>query len=327
MFKLEQNNNEVVGLDIGSSSVKMTQLRKDDTGYSVVAAAKADIINGSGPALKANIINAIGQCFKTTSIETRNAVCGLCGPDVVVRGFKFPPVPQEQIEQAVLLEARQVCPLDLDSSTVDYQVITSNGQQNTDSTAPKAVKGILVVATNKAIQRITQLTAEALTTCVMMDVDDLALLNCFAECEKPDTNSAIAVIDVGKSFATLSILGNDGIPFIRTFTNEMTAEADSFDSGGGVESPSQKLIVGINETLRYYSMQPEASPIERIFVCGGFALAEDFIELLDRNLFVKAQAWNPFSKMRCNHDIPGADLLKTAGPAMAVAAGLAMRSI
>jgi Tfp pilus assembly PilM family ATPase len=89
----------------------------------------------------------------------------------------------------------------------------------------------------------------------------------------------------------------------------------------------QKLIVDVTETLRYYNAQEKSTFVEKVFVCGGFSLVEGFVELLDSRLPAKAVLWNPFDNMRCNAGQPCKDILAKRGPAMAVAAGLAMRSV
>jgi Tfp pilus assembly PilM family ATPase len=81
------------------------------------------------------------------------------------------------------------------------------------------------------------------------------------------------------------------------------------------------------ETLRYYAAQPESNFVEKIFVCGGFAAVKGFVELLDKRLPAKVVLWNPFEKISCVGGRSCEKTLKEDGPAMAVAAGLAMRSI
>ena len=115
LLKLAQS--EVLGLDIGSSAVKLIQLSKDNSGYIVRAAGIADIVNvteGESNDREINIGNAIHECLKSSGVQTRMAVCGVCGPEVAVRYFKFPLLSHEEIEGAVLLEAEQVCPFNVD---------------------------------------------------------------------------------------------------------------------------------------------------------------------------------------------------------------------
>jgi len=365
-FKLEHH--EAFGLDIGSSEVKLIQLRKNDTGYTVTAAGIAAIAAGedSKNHREINTIRAIRECLESARIQTPLAVCSVCGPEVAVRHFKFPPLPPEEIEGAVLFEAAQVCPFNVYDGPVDYQVIP-DGKDN--------VSGVLVAATNKLIKSKVQLAKNASLDCVLMDVDGLALLNCLSEYEKGHTGSAgsktletsapllartsdgagrttTAILNVGGDYTTLAIMG-ENMPFIRDMAytsndivkhiaveNDISTERTwkilfgregptepPITLGDSLEKACQKLITDVTETLRYYTAQEKSAIVEKIFVCGDFAPVEGFVELLDSRLPAKASVWNPFDKIRCDAGQSCEDILQKNGPAMAVAAGLAMREI
>ena len=159
------------GLDIGSSEVKLLQLRKHGHNYRVVAAtagieAGEGDYDDSGP----ETFRAINRCLGAIGGQTQFAVCSVCGPEVAVRCFKFPSLPANEIAGAVLLEAAQVCPFNTNDSTVDYQLIP-----NGDGDA----RGVLVGATNEVISGKEELVQSAALKCVLVDVDGLALLNCY----------------------------------------------------------------------------------------------------------------------------------------------------
>jgi type IV pilus assembly protein PilM len=206
----------VIGLDIGSSEVKMVQLHKYKGGYAVTAAGAVEIEanKDNNGQREANTTKAIRECLRTAGTQTQMAICGVCGPEVAVRYFKFPSLPPEEIEGAVLLEAAQVCPFNVGDDTVDYQLISDGGDN---------VTGVLVAATNKLIQRKKRLIENASLKCVLMDVEGLALLNCVSELEPNGSKGAnesgtIAVLNVGNSHTTLAIMGDNGLPFIRDIT-------------------------------------------------------------------------------------------------------------
>jgi len=360
LFNIEET--PVLGLDIGSSAVKIVQLCKDNANYKVTAAGIVDIADGTeadkNRKEQANTLRAISQCLQSTGTQTQLAVCSVCGPEVAVRYFKFPSLPPEEIQGAVLLEAAQVCPFNIDDSAVDYQLIP-NGQDSTS--------GVLVAATNKLIKRKTQLAKNASLDSVLMDVDGLALLNCFSEYKKgflfrkksqnevpePESLRTTAILNVGSSFTTLAIMGDNNLPFIRDMAyagndiieeiateNNVSAENVSkalsgcedtdqlqLEPGDSLDKACQKLITDVTETLRYYTAQEKSSIVEKIFVCGGFALVKGFVELLDKQLPAAAVLWNPFDKIRYDASQPYQHILKKNGPALAVAAGLAMRPI
>ncbi|MCH8118934.1 MAG: type IV pilus assembly protein PilM [Planctomycetes bacterium] len=349
---LDFTKTEVLGLDIGSSAVKVVRLRKDDGGYAVTAAGFAEIapttsfceVNGGGEEDNnhQNTIKAIRECFESVGRKTKLAVCGISGPEVAVRDFVFPLLSTEEIDGAVSFEATQVCPFNAADSAVDYHLIP-NGDDKT--------RGILVAATNALIKSKVQLTKETALKCVLMDVDGLALLNCFNGLTDESKRSTTAILNVGGSGTTVAIMGGNGRPFVRdmTFGGDNIIKQIAADKGistedikgilfgdstavqmelhNNFEKACQRLIVDVSETLRYYATQEQSTPVEKIFVCGGFALVRGFVELLNRRLGVEAVLWNPFEKIRCDAGQQFGDIVDKRGPALAVAAGLAMRSV
>lgn len=348
-LSLTLRQNEVVGLDIGSSTVKLVQLRKDEAGYAVTAAGIANVApyGEDNNLRRINTVRAIRECVRITGVKTRYAVCGISGPEVAVRDFRFPSLPAEEVEGAVLLEAAQVCPFNTEDGAVDWQLIADGGG---------GVAGILVAATNLLIRRKVQLAKEASIDCVLMDVDGMALLNCFSEIEKAEPGQTIAILNIGSTYTTLAIMGENCWPFIRDIRytgndivgqiaeeNNISADdvkgilfADSTEARtklhDSLGKACEKLIVDVTETSRYYKTQEKTATFEKLFVCGGFAMVKGFMELLNTQLPVKSMLWNPFDKIRCDvghgaRAVLQKNILAKNGPAMAVACGLAMRTI
>ena len=351
---LSFTKSELLGLDIGSSAVKAVRLRKDGTGYAVSAAGIAEIapaasfceaddgIKDHDNHRKIDIIKAIGECLASTERKAKLAVCGLSGPEVAVRDFEFPLLSTSEIGGAVSFEASQVCPFSAAESTVDYHLIP-NGDDKT--------RGILVAATNALIESKEKLAKESALKCVLMDVEGLALLNCFKGLDDESQKSTTAILNVGSSGVTVAIMGGNGRPFIRdmSFAGDDIIEQIAADkvmstedvkgvlSGDSTEPQMEfhdslekaclKLTVNVSETLRYYAAQEQSTPVEKIFVCGGFALTKGFVELLNSRLEAEAILWNPFEKISCDAAQQLGDICDKRGPALAVAAGLAMRTV
>jgi type IV pilus assembly protein PilM len=346
-FSCEQT--DVLGVDIGSSQVKLVELRKEVSGYTVTSASVTAIAESGedGAEKKASVAQAIADCVRSAEPRTRMAVCGVCGPEVAVRDFKFPALPKEEIEGAVLLEAAQVCPFNIEDGAVDYQLMPDAGGD---------ACGVLVAATNKLIKAKTRLANGADLQCVLIDVDGLAILNCFGEVEcgapKGEKGWTAAILNVGSSYTTLAIQGSDGLPFVRDIAyagkdivehianrNNVSKEAATERLFGGGHAGSEievsqsmgeacrKLVVDVTETLRYWSVQEKHAAVEKIHICGGFATADGFVELLDSQLPARALLWNPFDKVRCAKGCACDELISKKGPSLAVAAGFAMRSI
>lgn len=341
--------NETLGLDIGSAAVKIVALRKNSDGYSALAGGISEVkaVQDDVMRHRINTVKAVRSCFVRTRVKRKLAVCGVSGPEVAVRDFELPLLLAEEMTAAVALEASQVCPFPAGASAVDYQLI-HNGTDNAD--------GILVSAMRSLIADKRQIARDAHLKCVMMDVDGLALLNCFQglaknEYEDTETCETVAILNVGHSHTTLAIMDADGKPFIRDITyageeilrqimKENGAPAETVKeilSGGSAATElgldeslaraCQKLVSDVNETLRFHTAQGKSQSIDKLHVCGGFALAGGFIEILNRQISAECVLWNPFEQMHCNPNRKYKDVFAKRGPALAVAAGLAMRSI
>lgn len=352
--RLFYGKRDVFGLDVGSSYVKAVQLRQDEEGYSLITAGYTEIAQDGGDdrAKISNTISAIRQCIKSAQIKTKYAVCGIRGPNVALRRFRFPAMEAEEIDEAVLSEAEQACPFEQGQFIVDYQLFNNSSGSMNGSGNPQdsEIRGMLVAATMDFVGHKSQLVKAASLNCVLMDVDGLALLNCFSECERHEGTDATAVICVGSKFTNFAILSGDGIPFVRDIPHAAdeiinnvankhnvssqvvrdilngSSDKKITEFKGSMESACARLTGDIAQTLRYYSAQ-EGQGVGRIFVCGGFARAKGFIELLNRQLPTEAVLWNPLEKMCFDSAAHGIEIVKEHGCGLALAAGLAMRTI
>ena len=363
--RLLYGSKDVFGLDVGSSYVKAVQLRqdepppsegRDERGYSVVTAGWTQIAqDGADDRAKIdNVVEAIRKCIKSAQIKTKYAVCGISGPNVALRRFRFPAVGAEEVETAVLSEAQQACPFEQGQFIVDYQLFENNTvgdlAEANNSQKSRAIRGMLAAATMDIIGHKSQVVRAASLNCVLIDVDGLALLNCFLECEKRERGEPTGIICVGSKFTNFAILGVDGVPFVRDIghaADEIVADIankqnvssqvvrDILDGSsdkniaefeGSMERACVGLTGDIVQTLRYYSAQ-EGQTVRRIYVCGGFARAKGFVELLDSQLPAEAVVWNPFDRMHFDGSGSSAKMLKEHGCRLALAAGLAMRTI
>ncbi len=347
---------DIFGLDIGVSCVNAVWLRKDEGDYRVIAAGRKRVAHASRGQLApdALIIKAIRECVKSVKIKTKYAVCSLSGNDIALRRFEFPVVSDDELANAVLFEAEQVCPFEEGQFIVDYQLMNNNrlGSKKLDDQSSDGLTcGILVAAMADVIGHRNQLVRKAALNCVLMDIDGLALLNCYLECEKQEAGKTTALLHIGDSFSNLVILPDGGLPFVRDIPHAATeiigrvstehvspdAIRDTFygwrQDGrhdqtirSGMAAACTPLIAEVTETLRYYALH-EGQAVDKIFVCGHLGAGQDTCELLDARLSPKVVLWNPFEKMRCDSNCRGFDIIKAHGPSLALAAGLAMRTI
>ena len=353
---LNRQKIELAGLDIGSSTVRLVRLNKSDDGYALIAAASEPIVAcpDDEAQQRQNCVDAIRVCLKKAELKNGSVVCGISGPEVVVRGFTFPPLPDKAVEQAVQMEAQQVCPLDMKHSALDFQLIESAQMASADGAAKAAARqGVMAVGTESAILERTELLTQSGAKAAIVDVNALALLNCLNELESLSERETVAVIDIGNALTNVVIYGCEGLPFVRDINiagahiiqeisrqTELAEDqirqaltqnqsSDQLDSNLllAMNNAIGPLVNAINETLRFYSFQEKTSGVDRIFLCGGFVLIDAFVEFLTDAVSTPIALLNPFSTIQYDPNASGNKGLEKDGPAFAVAAGLAMRTL
>ncbi len=373
----------LIGLDIDSSSVKMVRLRRRSDGYTVVGASVSEVAPwGDDPDLhRANTIEAVRTCFEGLGPGKKLAVCGLRGPDVVVRGFEFPALPPEETQGAVELETSQMCPFGMDDGALDHQVIPTAIADHDGKT-----RGFWVAANRGLVEDRQQLVREAGLQCVLMDVDGLALLNCLEHtadgrgwgCDARDghvgeqttpqdptderhaprdengshlDDGRPVLLDMGDSHASIAVVDHACRPFVRDVSSggyeimwQMAREmrlsldevrdallgegqSDMADFDRSLERVCSRLLEDIVTTLRYFAAQNRSTRVNRMLVSGSFAKARGFVDLLAAKLPIDVVLWNPVGKMARDVDTSAETVLEKAGPALTVAAGLALRTI
>lgn len=237
-----------VGLDIGSGAVKMIQARRTGEQFNVIAAAIADVSQQKITAVgyKAAAADAINDCLEQAICPYGDkilAVSSISGPEVIVRTFDFPPIPEEDIKNAVELEASQVCPVDIKQCALDYQILNGNAEYDYQNETQKGhpadqekvydintlsnngrIKGILVAAPKNLLESRVELLKSTGTHCCLLDVNPLAALNCFhiseplAQKNKDISLNSAALLDIGKNSTNIVITDCNNIPFVRDFS-------------------------------------------------------------------------------------------------------------
>jgi len=345
---LDFSGRTFAGLDIDDRSVKAVQLQKDSDGYSVTAAGffntKLLRLDEFGDPQQVTI-EAIRRCVEMSEIKGGRVVCAVDGPDVSVRAFNLPSMGESEIEGAILTEAEHVSPTSMDQTVIDYQLL-ANPSGESD------VYGVLVAASVQAVCRKNYLVTEANLENVLMDVDSIALLNCFNTFGDPAGDATLAILNVTNSFANLVVFAKDKAPFVRNisigssdiieqiaanigFSFEEVEDAVCCSNEDGVEIPLyidsldaavDVLASKVSETLRYYSMHNSDGEIAKIYLCGGGSLITDLDLILGEKLPYPVELFNPFANINFSSNVSLSQQLRQQGSSMVVATGLALRS-
>jgi type IV pilus assembly protein PilM len=344
-----RKSNELVGLDIGSSAIKLVELKKKLSGYELVGAAMENLGQDTivdGAIKDANAAaSAIERILAKQKTKSRNVALAVSGHSVIVKRISMPAASDEELHNALGLEAQQHVPFDLADVTLSYHVLGHNP-------ASDAIDVLLAGAKNDKIQDYASVASQAGATPVVMDVDAFALQNAYELNYPPEPHHTSALLNIGASMMNIIVV-RDGVPlFTRDvtvggnhYTHALQKELDlSFEEAeklklGKGSSPeqletrsqhfrtvSETMLLEIQKTFDFFHQTAPAETVHAIYIAGGTARTEGFKELLEAEFNVPVEVLNPFRQIAVNPEEFHPAFIAEVAPRMSVAVGLALRS-
>ena len=298
-----------VGLDIGSSSVKLVQLKEKKGGYALVAYASAPlppeaIVDGA-LMNSAAIVQAIQELVAQQKVKTREVAIGVRGHSVIIKKISLPRMTQEELDESIQWEAEQYIPFDVKDVNIDTQILTPQAD------AAGQMDVLLVAAKKDMINDYTSVCAEAGLTATVVDVDAFAVQNAFENNYEGFGGETVVLINVGAAVSNINIISRGTTTFTRditmggnAFTEEIQKqlnisydEAEALKVGGQGESDAvvpqevERVIQGvadqmggeIQRSLDFYLATSGESEISRIFVSGGSAYLAPLCQSIEKH--------------------------------------------
>ena len=337
----------IVGLDIGSSSIKAVELRRVRGEIQVVnvglEALASDIVVDSMIVDSGSVASSISKVFSDHGIKSKQVATSVSGHSVIVKKIKMAAMPEEELEDAIRNEAPQHIPFEMSDVNLDYQVLS-------EANAPQM--DVLLVAVKKdKILNYTNALQLAGRQPVIVDIDAFALLNCYDYNYAPPNNATVALLNVGASVMNINIVNGTVPLFTRDvsvggnqYTDALQKELDlSFDDAESLklgrkvatvsddaktpilQQVTELIVLEIQKTFDFFRATASGDHIERIYLAGGSSQVPGLVEALRREFSLPVEMLNPFLKIEppANAD---ADLMEKQAPQLCVAVGLALRS-
>ncbi len=342
-------NKEIVGIDIGSSSVKLVQLKGHKEGYLVenigMAPLPPEAIVDNTLMDSSSVVEVIRNLLKGLNIMAKEAACSVSGNAVIIRKISMPTMPQDELEDQIQWEAEQYIPFDINDVNIDFQILASD-----DYDAAKM--NVLLVASKKdIINDYLAVFNEAGLKLVVVDVDAFAVQNVFELNYEPAPDEVSALINIGASIMNLNIV-KDGVSLFtrdvqmggNLYTEELqkqfgvsTDEAEQLKITG--DAPDQErlreTVARVNETLAlemrrsldFYNSTAGDEKIVKVYMSGGGAKIAMLVDVVSQRLGLPVEILDPFRKIKFNEKEFDPEYLQEIGPLVTVAMGLATRRL
>src|SRR6266702_2866750 len=340
-----------LGLDIGSSSVKLVQLKEKKGGYALQAFGMSrlppeTIVDGA-LMNSAAVVQAIQELLAEHKVKARDAAIGVRGHSVIIKKISLPRMSQDELDESIQWEAEQYIPFDVKDVNIDTQILTPAAD------AAGQMDVLLVAAKKDMINDYTAVCAEAGLTVSVVDVDAFAVQNAFEANDDLPSKETVVLINVGASVTNINILASGVTTFTRdvtmggnAFTEEIQKqlnisyeEAEALKVGGQGEMDAvvpqevERVIQGvadqlggeIQRSLDFYAATAADNRIARVYLSGGTARMPALFKLIEQRAGVPVEVLNPFKSIEIDHKKFDPMLLTQSAASAAVAVGLALR--
>ncbi|HST53891.1 MAG TPA: type IV pilus assembly protein PilM [Pyrinomonadaceae bacterium] len=351
MFRKKLGNKGLVGLDIGSSSVKAVELAGKPGSLSLVnlgfhGLQPDTVVDGQIMELN-DVSGVIASVFGGGQFKTDRVAAGVSGSSVIVKNIIVPQMTREELEESIDWHAEEHIPFEISDVSLDYQVVGSGADSLHVLMA--ACKRDFVANLKQAIQLAGKQPA-------VIDVDAFALQNCYEVNYEPSDNTVVALLNVGASTMNINILRGVRSVFTRDVSvggNQYTsllqkelgltyeqAEAvkrggeapqsgEPVDVEGALETVSEMLALEISKTFDFYRATAEdgGGSVQKILISGGGSKLKGLPEYLSNRFEMPVERLDPFRRIKVDARRFDPDYMSEVIPELAVAVGLALRGV
>lgn len=198
------------GLDAGSGSVKAIELSgKGDsltlTGMGIEPLAP-DTIFDSQIIDREEMAKAISKLFSKNHLDSQHLTTGIGGYPVILKNIEAPPMSEEEWRECAEWHAEEHVPYELSDVRLGYQIIASNSD---------SLSVLLAACKKEPVENLEQTIKLAGMKADIIDLNALALQNCYTFNYQPSDDSLVALLHIGASSMIIHIVKGRHCKFMR----------------------------------------------------------------------------------------------------------------
>jgi type IV pilus assembly protein PilM len=339
-----------IGLDIGSSSIKMLQVKATPKGvrlldFGIESLPPQTIVDGSIMDQGA-VVDAIRRLRATLGIRNKQVATAISGHSVIIKKIQVPQMAPEELAEQLQVEAEQHIPFRSDEVEIDHQMINPRNAQG-------LMELLLVAAKKEVIADYAQVIRDAKLQPVVMDVAAFTVQNAFEVSYDAGRGESVALINIGAAISNINIITDGASIFTRdvtvgggAFTEEIQKrlhvsqdEAEGFkialSSGAwegvpaGVEpimkEVAESMAGKLQRTLDFFLAASADATLSRMYLCGGSAKVPALQKILAERARVPVEIIDPFRRLAIDETKFDMDFIRAHAAEATVGLGLSLR--
>jgi type IV pilus assembly protein PilM len=329
----------VIGIDIGTKYIKLASLEKNGGDYSIRSAVmRLNPATGSGDKQGLLLSSRLRAIAKESFPFDKRAAASIGGSQIIARNFELAPLGPEEMEGAVLIEARQSVSADLATMYSDFQEL---------ATIERGRKDVLFIAVPSVlVDKQVSIIENSGLNIELVDIDSFAAANCYAALDKNAPGQTVVLMNIGHSFTNIAVIDSGIVRFVRNvsfggvnITSEIAdiykIPAESAEEikkrpdlwkglGLNIKNVLRKsmpdLLEAVYRSMEYCVGRKKIINVDKILITGGTSDIDGIDSFIAEALGIVSEKWNPLE-----HIESGEGSKKESGGALSVALGLAVR--
>ena len=344
-------NRKVIGLDLGTSSIKMVEVKVSGRAYQLnnfgMSALPEGLIDGGeimDPTALSNIILAL---YKELGIKDKKVCTGMFGGAVIVKKISMPRIDPKLISEQIQWEAEQYIPFDLNEVNLDYHLLQSQHKNS------ETMDILLVAAKHDYIIRYFEAVESSGLSCSIIDVNGFALANCFEINYGVRSGETIGLINIGAGITNLVVIEDGNVVFCRDIpiggslynmeiSRELgvsSTEAEELKIGFShtrespkelsqvIASTNDMICEEIKDSFKFYDQSQSGKEITSVFLSGGSIKIPNLMEAIANSTGLSCQVLNPLQNISINSRKINSQMASEIVPFLPCVLGLAARKV
>lgn len=362
LSKIFVKKNQIGGLDIGTSTVKIVQLSKTATGFQLdkIATIKTPTLSIKDGKIEdiAQVSGAIRQLLTSSQLEINKVYMSISGQSIVIRPINMAIMTEKELNNAIKFEAERYLPYPVSDAQIQGKILRSSTGAD-----DKNMEVLLIAAPNNIVKAADEVVKSSDMQALSIDLEPFALVRAaFNFVDSEIFKQTISLINLGATTSsinifkagelrhnrTISVAGNSFTKAIGQSLNLSFDEAEKIKVDKGsirLEDDSEPvapttmrifnvimpvltdLITEVQRSFDYYRSRYRGESVDIILLSGGSSRFKNIAPYMQKELGITAKVLDPFEKISISSSLANykEDEVRAMGPELLLALGLAMR--
>jgi type IV pilus assembly protein PilM len=353
---------EIIGLDIGSHSIKLVGLKMTSKGPFLTCVGMKEIPPDEDKEDVKTASDTLRSLVSEVGLKTKKVNLTVSGSGVQVKRISVPSLPKAELKEAVRWEMKNYLPFPVETAEIVFHVLNEYVDDNV-----KRLDLMVVACPKQLIDRTLSIAERAGLQPIHLDVAPFALWNTLLVWNQLKKEETVALIDLGAEKTGIYLFKDGILQFCREVTpggaDITRAIMEGIGSEGDLElmyeraegmkqemgiplEPSrertgdrsaslskisflvrpvmEKLSAEIGRSLDYYRAQFNEERIDRLLLTGGGANLRNIVSYLAGELRLPIEHFNPLSDILFDPKRIGTQFLNQMGSCFAIVVGVAL---